>query len=557
MSDAQDTTLPLTAEQQAALEDAVEQIGTAIATNAFPLFYVAQNVYDTVESIWTVWSVRESQDQLAKLEAGFDLVFAVVGWVPMVGAGVKRTFRLVNHKSEVYGPVLYDILRYVLTKLNIPTSPAELIDKLFEASHVKSTLDSAREQIKKSWAYRHMSTGMQLSFDQAMVWVEANLPYWTAQFLERKLLHWRRKQPNSSAHAVQERTKETEKPAKVGEDAKQGRNRGIATPKQGTVNAKLSVSKVLDTKYTGLIAEHIGAYYCLEEMKWGTGWRSHDKGELGTWQKEPSETVLGRLDSHGKLEHLLTETEKGHGIDAVWRASPANNQLRPYAIVEIKGSLVDKELKTPGRKKEVSGKLGTIKATAEEAALDAGKVAAGQVGLVPPPPSGDRLLEPELDEQAPAKTGSGGPVPGGSGTKRSGSGARPSGRRGQRKTQEDAPKGGEMGKDGPPLGKDNPENKPGSGVVVQMSHEWIRKNLPTAVGKSMDPTIRGAGYARHLLYIPFFLRSAREHVTVWESDGPHDGHTKHDLPTQYHYHENEVEAAVRKKAKRIAKRMQT
>lgn len=556
MSDAQDTTLPLTAEQQAALEDAVEQIGTAIASNAFPLFYVAQNVYDTVESIWTVWSVRESQNQMARLEAGFDLVFAVVGWVPMVGAGVKRSFRLVNHKSEIYGPVLYDILRYVLTKLNIPTSPAELIDKLFEASHVKATLDGAREQIKQSWIYRHMSTGMQATFDQAMLWVESNLPYWTAQFLERKLLHWKRKQANSSAHAVEAKVKETEKPAKVGEEAKQGRNRAVATPTQGTVNAKLAVSKVIDTKYTGLIAEHIGAYYCLEEMKWGTGWQAHDRGGMGHWQTKPSETVLGRLDSDGKLEQLLIDSEKGHGIDAVWRATPINNDMHPYAIVEIKGSLVDKELKTPGRQKDVSSKLGTIKDAAKDVALDAGKVAAGQVDLVPPAPPGDMLLEPELDEQAPAQP-SGGAAATSGGGKATGGGSRPSGRKNQRKTQAPAPKSAEAGKDNPDAGKDSPEDKTSRGVIIQMSHEWIKKNLSAAVGKRMDPTIRSTGYARHLLYIPFFLPRAGEHVTVWYGDGPHHEHTKHDLPARYHYHDKDVEAAVRKKAKRLAKRMQT
>lgn len=549
MSDAQDTTLPLTAEQQAALEDAVEQIGTAIASNAFPLFYVAQNVYDTVESIWTVWSVRESQDQMARLEAGFDLVFAVVGWVPMVGAGVKRSFRLVNHKSEIYGPVLYDILRYVLTKLNIPTSPAELIDKLFEASHVKATLDGAREQIKKSWMYRHMSTGMQVTFDQAMLWVESNLPYWTAQFLERKLLHWKRKQANSSAHAVEEKVKETEKPAKVGEEAKQGRNRAVATPKQGTVNAKLAVSKVIDTKYTGLIAEHIGAYYCLEEMKWGTGWQAHDKGGMGHWQTKPSETVLGRLDSGGKLEQLLTDNEKGHGIDAVWRATPTNNEMRPYAIVEIKGSLVDKELKTPGRQKDVSSKLGTIKDAAKDVALDAGKAATGQVDLVPPPPSGDRLLEPELDDQVPDQSAGGSGQGGGGkpGGKASGGAGKDGSSKRQKKTQQkvEAP--------------DASGNRDSKGTekqidIVQMSHKWITVNLPAAVGPRLEHAITNSGYARHLLYIPFFLKTAAEHVTVWYGDGEHREHTKHDLPALYHYHEAAVEKAVQKKAARIAAR---
>ncbi|KVM75107.1 hypothetical protein WJ60_32715 [Burkholderia ubonensis] len=553
MSDVQTEDAPLTANQRAALEDAVEQIGTAIASNAFPLFYVAQNVYDTVESIWTVWAVRESQDEMARLEAGFDLVFAVVGWVPMVGAGVKRTFRLVNHKSEIYGPVLYDILRYVLQKLNIPTSPAELIDKLFEASHVKATLDGAREQIKKSWIYRHMSTGMQTTFDEAMLWVESNLPYWTAQFLERKLLHWRRKQANSAAHAMPEKAKQTEKPGKVGEEAKEGHNRAVSTPKQGTVNAKLAVSKVINTKYTGLIAEHIGAYYCLEEMKWGSGWHEHDVGTAGRWEKQPSETVLGRLDSDGKLEQLLTDNEKGHGIDAVWRATPINNNMRPYAIVEIKGSLVDKELKTPGRQKEVWSKLGTIKGAATDVAADAAKVAAGEAELVPPPPSGDLLLEPELDDQTPNQAGSASGKGGGSGNARNkssgGSGTGSTNKR-QRRTQKKV-------ETPDTSGKPKSEEAGNQTDIVQMSGKWITINLPAAVGPKLELAITNAGYARHLLYIPFFLKSAKKHATVWYSDGNHHEHTKHDLPALYHYHDADVARAVKKKAARIAKRNKT
>ncbi|WP_204356133.1 hypothetical protein [Burkholderia sp. JP2-270] len=74
---------------QQAIEEAVKEIGWSMATNAVPLFYVAQNVYDTTESVWTVWNARESADEMTKIEAGIDLVFAVVGWVPVVGAGVR------------------------------------------------------------------------------------------------------------------------------------------------------------------------------------------------------------------------------------------------------------------------------------------------------------------------------------------------------------------------------------------------------------------------------------------------------------------------------------
>lgn len=135
---------------QQAIEDAVEQIGLSMASNAFPLFYVAQNVYDTSESVWTVWNSRDSTDEMVKVEAGIDLVFAVVGWVPVVGAGVKRTFRLVNHKSDIYGPLLFDILRLVLQRAGVHTSPEELVDKLFDASGLKTVLTGAREHIEKS-----------------------------------------------------------------------------------------------------------------------------------------------------------------------------------------------------------------------------------------------------------------------------------------------------------------------------------------------------------------------------------------------------------------------
>ena len=88
---------------QEAIEDAVEQIGLSMAANACPLFYVGQNIYDTTESVWTVWNSRDSTEEMVKIEAGIDRGFAVVGWVPVGGAGVKRTFRLGNGRRCGHG----------------------------------------------------------------------------------------------------------------------------------------------------------------------------------------------------------------------------------------------------------------------------------------------------------------------------------------------------------------------------------------------------------------------------------------------------------------------
>ncbi|MFM0371072.1 hypothetical protein [Paraburkholderia aspalathi] len=493
---------------QQAIEDAVEQIGLSMASNAFPLFYVAQNVYDTSESVWTVWNSRDSTDEMVKVEAGIDLVFAVVGWVPVVGAGVKRTFRLVNHKSDIYGPLLFDILRLVLQRAGVHTSPEELVDKLFDASGLKTVLTGAREHIEKSWLFKEMPVAAQATFRQALVWVETNLPYWLTQFLERKLLHWKKKQPNSSAETTLERRKETEKPGKVGVEAEEGHNRPSASSSPGVVNAKLAVADITNG-ITGILGEHIADYYCYETLGWGKGWEAHDQGLLGNWSHEPDAEVPGKLNDHGKLNKLFDLRPRGHGIDGVWRANPGMNEGKPFAIVEAKSSKVDKPMKDPEGKRNMSPKLGLasrIKDTVR--------------------PSADELLEPPVavpgTSPAPVNT-SGGKLGGGR-------------RQPTKSTQSDASSA-------------QTATAP-SGKVVQMSDEWIRQNLQDAVGAKILQSIRREGYSRHILYVPFYLPSAVGHEAALMKGDEH-GHKDHQLPPTHHYHDAEVEQAVQRKKVRL------
>ncbi|WP_035560807.1 hypothetical protein [Burkholderia sp. 9120] len=489
---------------QQAIEDAVEQIGLSMASNAFPLFYVAQNVYDTSESVWTVWNCRDSTDEMVKVEAGIDLVFAVVGWVPVVGAGVKRTFRLVNHKSDIYGPLLFDILRLVLQRAGVHTSPEELVDKLFDASGLKTVLTGAREHIEKSWLFKEMPVAAQATFRQALVWVETNLPYWLTQFLERKLLHWKKKQPNSSAETTLERRKETEKPGKVGVEAEEGHNRPSASSSPGVVNAKLAVADITNG-ITGILGEHIADYYCYETLGWGKGWDAHDQGLLGKWSHEPGAEVPGKLNDHGKLNKLFDLRPRGHGIDGVWRANPGTNEGKPFAIVEAKSSKVDKPMKDPEGKRNMTPKLG-LASRIKDAVR----------------PRADELLEPPVDAAGVA------PPPVSGGKKKGGNGPVKTGTT----TPANAPA--------------NTASRPVGKKVAQMSEDWISQNLEGAVGTGLAIHILKGGYARHIVYVPFYLPCAVKHEEALLT-GKEQDHGEHDIPPTHHYRELEVAEAVRRK----------
>ncbi|KVP96835.1 hypothetical protein WJ97_13225 [Burkholderia ubonensis] len=532
----------MNANDQQAIEDAVKEIGLSMASNAFPLFYVAQNVYDTTESVWTVWNARESADEMTKIEAGIDLVFAVVGWVPVVGAGVKRTFRLVNHKSEIYGPLLFDILRLVLQRAHVQTSPDALIDKLFNATGVKKYLTEAREHIQKSWLYQEMPSSVQATFMQALTFVETNLPYWLAQFVQRKLLHWRKKQPNSSAVSTLDEHRTTEKPGAKGEEAKAGHDRPVPTPSRGVVNAKLAVTDIT-TEITGILGEHIGDYYCYEKLKWGHGWKDHDKGLSGKWSEQPGLRVMGKLNDKGKLNKLFDPKARGHGIDGVWRAAPFSNQTKDYAIVEIKASTTKHKLKDSNAKHSIWSKLGTIKDEVRPPAEDL---------LEPPEDTG-----PELPAGGGSgKPGSGKPKPGGGSGKPTGTGGgKPSpggaaaGSLPQTKQKTETTPSVETGSSAPESDKDA-TSADVTTIVVQMSHAWIHKNIKDAVSRELADSILKVGYSRHLLYVPFYLPSAAQHVEALATGDEH-GHADHDLPFTHHYKDFEVEDAVKRKANRI------
>ena len=85
--------------------------------------------------------------------------------------------------------------------------------------------------------------------------------------------------------------------------------------------------------------------------------------------------------------------------------------------------------------------------------------------------------------------------------------------------------------------------------LVQMSHEWITKNIGTAVkNASIEYEIRRNGahvYARHLFYTPFYLPTAIQHVSALRAvtgspEAMHSSHESHLIPSTHCHDEQEV-----------------
>ncbi|NAT37398.1 hypothetical protein CU661_07565, partial [Pseudomonas syringae pv. actinidifoliorum] len=260
----------------------------------------------------------------------------------------------------------------------------------------------------------------------------------------------------------------------------------------------------------GVSGEHIADYICAVEFGWGKDWDGHDKGADGKWlEGVPSGSKMGKLSAGGspKAKHVLyklTDGANGTGIDAVWRANPANNGGEKFAIVEAKASRDEDAPKfmrklNNTRKPGVASKLGVS-------------------GLADP----SELIEPcEIPE-----------------TKSPASKAKKlsTGKKNTNTTKSEA----------------RPSKAPRR-LLVQMSDEWIEENLEKAVSTYALQLQVAASYSRHLFYTPLYhgSLSPKEHASARLNNSDESSHQNHKA---FHYGENEVKGFVNKRKKALAKK---
>ncbi|MGE8190782.1 hypothetical protein [Pseudomonas sp. NPDC086278] len=498
-------------DRSAAYQEAAVELAKGIALGAVPFLGQAIDAYDTIESSIVLYNA-ESTD--GKEEAQFDLLMAVIGWIPGPGDGLKKSLRIVNKDPQRYAPVLFDLLRFVLQECGIKTSPEELLKQIFDAGKLRAELDEIITGVKDSSTFQSLPNWAKTTVVTVLAASRDNMPAMVG-IVEKRLIKWKGMQRNSSAASSgSSHPKRAEKPAnKDSAVAAKGKDGASSTHSNQVEASKVGLqapSSILN-EGLGVSGEHIADYICAMEFGWGKDWDGHDKGADGKWLEGiPSASKTGKLSAGGspKAKHVLyklSDGANGTGIDAVWRANPANNGGEKFAIVEAKASRDEDAPKfmrklNNTRKPGVSSKLGVS-------------------GLDDP----SKLLEPiEIEQNS---TDNHPP----SSAVKTGKSKKPTSTRSKSSTTKS---------------KD---------VLVQMSVEWILSNLQKAVGNRMLAAQVEVSYSRHLFYSPLYHPSSspKEHA---EARLKNSNESEHQAHKAFHYNETEVKGFVNKRKKSLTKK---
>ncbi|MEE4129301.1 hypothetical protein [Pseudomonas viridiflava] len=490
-----------------AYQEAAVELAKGIALGAVPFLGQAIDAYDTIESSIVLYN---SESTSGKEDAQFDLLMAIIGWIPGPGDGLKKSMRIVNKDPERYAPVLFDLLRFVLQECGIKTSPEELLKQVFDAGKLRGELDDIITGVKGSSTFQGLPNWAKTSVVTVLAASRDNMPA-IVGVVEKRLVKWKGMQRNSSAASSgSSHPKRVEKPAsKDTTVAAQGKENASGTHSNQVEASRVGLqapSSILN-EGLGVSGEHIADYICAVEFGWGKDWDGHDKGSDGKWLEGlPSGSKLGKLSAGGspKAKHVLyklTDGANGTGIDAVWRADPANNEGKKFAIVEAKASRDEDAPKftrklNNTRKPGIGSKLGVS-------------------GISDP----SELIEP-IDQN----------------DTQTNSNSLSSGKRKKAKTNREV---------------DVSNRK--RDVLVQMSSEWITRNIDRAVnGRALAYQVMSS-YSRHLFYAPLFHTSLspKEHASAQLESLSESTHRNH---KSFHYTEHEVKGFVNKRKKSLTKK---
>lgn len=410
--------------------------------------------------------------------------------------------------------MLFDLLRFVLDKCGIETSPEELLAQIFDANRLKAEIGDIRKKLENSRVFKKLPEMVQTIVLSILKSAENTMPELVA-IVAGRIAKWKRLQHKSSAAApAGGKSKGAQPGAKDPSVSVDGKNNDTKVSNGKSVSTQLATQAVpeITNELLGVSGEHIADYICARDKRfgWGMDWNGHDMGDTGKWLRgKPGRNVFGKLSQGGDLFKLI-DGPNGTGIDSVWRAHNETNGGKQYAIVEAKASRDEDAPKffrklNNTRKPSIGGKLGV----------------SGR-------PDPFELTEP-MEEDTPQESSPRSNKVGGKQKSKTNSGSKT-------KTPKDTKSANSAQAGGP---------------LVQMSEQWIEKNLKKAVGKALAKEIIMIGYSRQLFYSPKYHPCAATHIEARLSSAPDSAHANHDA---FHYKDSEVIAAVNKRKKSLRKK---
>ena len=171
-----------------AYQEAAVELAKGIALGAVPFLGQAIDAYDTIESSIVLYN---SESTSGKEDAQFDLLMAIIGWIPGPGDGLKKSMRIVNKDPERYAPVLFDLLRFVLQECGIKTSPEELLKQVFDAGKLRGELEDIITGVKGSSTFQGLPNWAKISVVTVLAASRDNMPA-IVGVVEKRLVKWKR-----------------------------------------------------------------------------------------------------------------------------------------------------------------------------------------------------------------------------------------------------------------------------------------------------------------------------------------------------------------------------
>jgi hypothetical protein len=302
-----------------------------LITDFIPVVGQAKDAYYTIKFGWRCYKDPSDENLL-------ELGFALIGWVPYAGDGVKSAFKVIRTNPDR----LLAAARFAISRSKKKYgTPEQYLYDLISVQSLTTGLDEAYFSVRNALQSKRGTEYVLRKLKEIVDSIKSLLNR-VSNALRKYLDKHLPKNPTSSAVPTRKvtpatSTKSTTTKAKVEPKKAATAVRSESAAKTGTKGesnsqkGNTSTNAILDTlinKNIGAVGEHMADYWIADQL--GTA-ANHDSGEIDS----------GGRNKSGGLNKLRIGANNP-GIDSIWQTDKktlGSMRTNTYAIVEAKSSL--------------------------------------------------------------------------------------------------------------------------------------------------------------------------------------------------------------------------
>ncbi|MGC1331058.1 hypothetical protein [Pseudomonas sp.] len=242
----------------------LDDIDQHIALLRMPYLNQEIQAFDTAQSAISV--LHASSDE-ATTEACCDLLFALIGWMPGVGNELKACLRLVNRLPQRFAKQWFDMLRFVLQRARVKTSPEALLATCFDVRHLRDSLQDVSKAMPNSAIWKSLTQDDREAAALGLGIALSHLPQRLEEATKR-IENWTRTQRNTSA-VDYDRSLRASRPKPGSIDARVGSD-GVDGGEPCSIN-QIACSN-LGVRELQHFREELRFYLAALALEWGPDW---------------------------------------------------------------------------------------------------------------------------------------------------------------------------------------------------------------------------------------------------------------------------------------------